>query len=173
MALLLGALMIQGVNPGPNMIVMFPEVFWGLIASMWLGNMILLVLNLPLVGMWVKLLSVPYRWLYPAILAFSCFGLYTLSFSSFDIYLMVLFGLVGFLFLILRCELVPFIIGVILGPMFEEHFQRAMLLARGDVTVFVSSPLSLVFNLISLGLVVVMVLPAVRRNKDSILEEEA
>jgi TctA family transporter len=172
MALMLGALMIQGVNPGPNMMIQHPTLFWGLIASMWIGNLMLLVLNLPLLGIWVKLLKVPYRWLYPAILVFSCFGLYTLNFRGFDLVLMVLFGVAGYVFVKLKCEPIPFILGIILGPMFEEYFRRTLLISHGDASVFFTSPLSAFFLTVTVALVIVMLLPAVRRGKSTALDQE-
>ncbi|MCB4768632.1 tripartite tricarboxylate transporter permease [Ancylobacter sp. Lp-2] len=156
MAMLLGALMMNGVNPGPNMIAQRPELFWGLIASMWIGNLMLLILNLPLIGMWVKILRVPYRWLFPAILVFSALGLYSLNLRAFDLYLMLGFGVGGYLLARLRCEPVPFIIGIILGPMLEEHFRRAMVISQGDPSVFVTSWLSLLFLVLSVLIVLLM-----------------
>lgn len=153
MALMLGALLIQGITPGPRIMQEQPTLFWGLIASMVIGNLLLLVLNLPLVRLWVKLLDVPYRWLCPAILTFGCVGIYSIGFAASDIYIAAAFGLAGYLFLKLDLELAPFILGFILAPMLEEHFRRAMLLSRGDLTVFVTHPLSATF----LGLIVVLI----------------
>ena len=156
MAMLLGALMMNGVNPGPNMINERPELFWGLIASMWIGNLMLLILNLPLIGIWVKILSAPYRWLFPAILVFSALGLYSLNLRAFDLYLMLGFGIAGYLLARLRCEPVPFIIGIILGPMLEEHFRRAMVISHGDPSVFLKSGLSLTFLVLTVAIVLLM-----------------
>ena len=132
MALMVGAMTIKGIQPGPQVMTSNPQLFWGLIASMWVGNLMLIVLNLPLIGMWIKLLTVPYRFLFPAILTFCCIGLYTLNNSSFDVYIAVIFGLIGYLFYKLGCEPAPLLLGFILGPMMEENLRRALLLSRGD-----------------------------------------
>ena len=166
MALMLGALMIQGITPGPQVINTHPGLFWGLIASMWIGNFLLVVLNLPLVGIWVKMLSVPYRWLYPLVLVFSCIGVYTVHNYSMDVAFAAFFGLLGFVFRKLECEPAPFILGFILGPMLEENFRRAMLQSRGDPTVFVTEPISVLFLAIALLWIILMVIPALRRKKD-------
>ena len=129
MALMIGAMMIQGIAPGPQVMTEQPELFWGLIASMWIGNLMLVVLNLPLIGMWVKLLTVPYRLLYPSILLFCCIGVYSLSNQPFDVMLAALFGILGYIFVKLECEPAPLILGFILGPMMEENLRRAMLLS--------------------------------------------
>ena len=166
MALMLGAMTIQGIAPGPQVMTKNPELFWGLIASMWLGNLMLIVLNLPLVGMWVKLLKVPYRWLFPSILMFVCVGNYSLNNSSMDIYLAAALGIVGYLFIKLGCEPAPLILGFVLGPLMEENLRRAMLISRGDPTVFFTRPISLSFMLVTLLLVIFMVAPAMRKKKE-------
>ncbi|MCQ4629191.1 tripartite tricarboxylate transporter permease [Shinella sp. CPCC 100929] len=171
MALLLGALMIHGITPGPQVMTSHPELFWGLVASMWIGNVMLVILNLPLVGLWVAFLKVPYRWLYPLILVFSCIGIYTVNMSASDIAFAAFFGLLGYVFLKLDCEPAPFILGFLLGPMIEENFRRAMLQSHGNLEVFVSSPLSAVFLAIALGLVILMVVPLVRKQKDQAIAE--
>ena len=142
MALMVGALIIQGIQPGPRMVEAQPDLFWGLIASMWVGNLMLLVINLPMIGMWVKLLQVPYKYLYPAILAFCCIGVYSLNNNVFDVYMTVLFAVFGYMCSKLRMEPAPMLIGFVLGPMMEEHLRRAMLLSRGDPMVFVQRPIS-------------------------------
>ncbi|GAB1412593.1 MAG: hypothetical protein AMXMBFR31_23650 [Candidatus Desulfobacillus denitrificans] len=141
MALMVGAMMIHGIAPGPQVMTQQPALFWGLIASMWLGNLMLVVLNLPMVGLWVKLLKVPYRLLYPAILLFCCIGVYSLNYSVFDVVLTALFGLLGVLFVKLGCEPAPLVLAFVLGPMMEENLRRALTLSRGDATVFVTSPI--------------------------------
>ena len=166
MALMLGAMTIQGIAPGPQVMTQKPELFWGLIASMWLGNLMLIVLNLPLVGMWVKLLKVPYRWLFPSILMFVCVGNYSLNNSSMDIYLAAALGIVGYLFIKLGCEPAPLILGFVLGPLMEENLRRAMLISRGDPTVFFTRPISLSFMLVTLLLIIFMVAPAMRKKKE-------
>jgi putative tricarboxylic transport membrane protein len=166
MALMLGALMIQGVTPGPQILTAHPQLFWGLIASMWIGNLFLVILNLPLVGLWVSMLKIPYRWLYPIILVFSCIGIYTVNHSSIDIWVMVGFGILGYAFMKLNCEPAPFILGFILGPMLEENFRRAMLLSRGDFAIFVTHPISAGFLIAGLALLALMIVPSIRRGKN-------
>lgn len=142
MALLLGALLIHGVQPGPLLITNNPEIFWGLIASFWIGNLLLLFLNLPLIGLWVRMLMIPYRILYPAILFFICFGAYAVRGNPVDIVLVLIFGLVGYGMKLLSLPAAPMLLGLVLGPMAEEHFRRALLIARGDPMVFVTQPIS-------------------------------
>src|SRR5688500_8171633 len=124
MALVVGAMTIKGIQPGPQVMTSNPQLFWGLIASMWVGNLMLIILNLPLIGIWIKLLTVPYRMLYPAILAFCGIGLYTLNNNNFDVYMAVIFGFVGYIFYKLECEPAPLLLGFILGPMMEENLRR-------------------------------------------------
>lgn len=145
MAILLGAMLMHGIVPGPQFIGQNPEMFWGLIVSFWIGNVLLLILNLPLIGIWVRLLSIPYRFLYPAMLFFICVGVYSVKNSMFDVYVAIIFGVVGYFMLLLRYPAAPLLLGFILGPMIEEHFRRAMLMGRGDFAVFVQSPISAVF----------------------------
>jgi TctA family transporter len=170
-ALMLGALMIQGIAPGPQFMTRNPDVFWGLIASMWIGNVFLVVLNLPMIGIWVRLLQVPYRYLFPAILLFCCIGVFSLSNSSFDILLMVAFGAFGYALLKFGCEPAPMLLGFVLGPMIEENLRRALLLSRGDPTVFVTRPLSLAMLLIAAMLVLAIALPALKRRRKEIFVE--
>src|SRR5262245_58794145 len=165
MALMLGALQIQGIQPGPEVMTMRPELFWGLVASMWIGNLMLVVLNLPMIGLWVKLLAVPYRLLFPAIMAFSAIGIYSVNNSSFEIYLTALFGILGFIWMKLGFPLAPMLLGYVLGPMMEENLRRAMLTAGGDPTVFVRRPISLVFILATAAILLVMIVPAVRKRR--------
>ena len=168
MAMMIGALMIHGISPGPRVMTERPELFWGLIASMWIGNLMLVILNLPLVGVWVKLLSVPYRLLFPAIMAFSAIGIYSVNNSSFEIYLTALFGVLGFVWTKLGFPAAPLLLGFVLGPMMEEHLRRAMLMARGDPTVFVTRPISLAFIVITAIIIVVMVAPVVKKRRGEI-----
>ena len=137
--------MIHGIAPGPTVMTQKPDLFWGLIASMWIGNLMLVVLNLPLIGLWVSLLKVPYRLLFPAIMVFSCIGIYSLNNSPFELYLTALFGLLGFLWMKLECSPAPLLLGFVLGPMMEENLRRAMLISRGDPMVFLTRPISLGF----------------------------
>jgi TctA family transporter len=168
MALMLGALTIQGIQPGPEVMTTRPELFWGLIASMWIGNALLVVLNLPMIGLWVKLLKVPYRFLFPAIMAFSAIGVYSVNNSSFEIYLTALFGVIGFIWIKLGCSPAPMLLGFVLGPMMEEHLRRAMLMSKGDPSVFVTRPISLGFIVVTVLILVVIVLPAVRNRRGEI-----
>ena len=172
MALMVGAMIIQGIQPGPQVMAEKPQLFWGMIVSMWIGNLMLVILNLPLIGMWIKLLTVPYRLLYPAILVFCCIGVYSLSNSPFDVVITACFGLVGYVFVKLDCEPAPLLLGFILGPMMEENLRRAMLLSRGDATTFVTRPLSATLLGISLLLLVVIMLPAIRKKREEAFVEE-
>jgi putative tricarboxylic transport membrane protein len=165
MALMLGALTIQGIQPGPEVMTTRPELFWGLIASMWIGNALLVILNLPMIGLWVKLLTVPYRLLFPAIMAFSAIGIYSVNNSSFEIYLTALFGIIGFLWIKLGCSPAPMLLGFVLGPMMEEHLRRAMLMSKGNPSVFFTRPLSLAFLIATILILVVMIAPAVRKRR--------
>jgi putative tricarboxylic transport membrane protein len=170
MALMLGALTIQGIQPGPEVMAQRPELFWGLIASMWIGNLMLVVLNLPLVGVWVTMLKVPYRMLFPAIMAFSAIGIYSVNNSAFEIYLAALFGILGFVWMRLGFSLTPMLLGFVLGPMLEENLRRAMLMSRGDPSVFLSRPISLGFIIATILILAVMVAPAVRKRREQIAE---
>ncbi len=166
MALMLGAMIIHGIVPGPSVMVEQPTLFYGLVASMWIGNLMLVVLNLPLVGLWVRLLSIPYHHLFPVIVALCCIGAYSLRNNVFDIYLMAAFGFLGTLLVALRCEPAPLLLGFILGPMLEEYLRRALILSRGDPTVFVTRPISAVLlALAAIGLIAV-VLPSVRKLRE-------
>jgi TctA family transporter len=171
MALMIGAMMIQGIAPGPQVMTERPQLFWGMIASMWVGNLMLVILNLPLIGLWVRLLAVPYRILYPAILLFCCIGVYSVNNQTFDIMLTCLFGLLGYVCVKLACEPAPLILGFILGPMMEENLRRAMLLSRGDPMVFVTKPISAVLLGISLVLLLIVVAPAVRAKREEAFQE--
>jgi TctA family transporter len=163
MALMLGALTIQGIQPGPTVMTQKPELFWGLIASMWIGNLMLVVLNLPLIGVWVKLLSVPYRLLFPAIMAFSAIGIYSVNNSAFEIYLTALFGVLGFVWMRLGFSPAPMLLGFVLGPMMEENLRRAMLMSRGDPTVFFTRPISAGFIIATVLIVIAMAAPGIRK----------
>src|SRR5213076_3332113 len=172
MALMIGALMIQGIAPGPQVMNEKPQLFWGLIASMWVGNLMLVVLNLPLIGMWVKLLTVPYRYLYPSILVFMAIGVYSLSNNAFDVLIMSVFGVLGYICVKLECEPAPMILGFFLGPLMEENLRRAMLLSRGDPMVFLQKPISATFIVISVALLVIIALPALRKTRDEAFAAE-
>src|SRR5262245_19416203 len=171
MALMIGALMIQGIAPGPQVMNEKPQLFWGLIASMWVGNLMLVILNLPLIGMWIKLLSVPYRYLYPSILVFMAIGVFSLSNSPFDVLIMAIFGVLGWICVKLECEPAPMILGFILGPLMEENLRRAMLLSRGDPFVFFQKPISLGFMIASAVLLAIVALPAIRKQREEAFVE--
>jgi putative tricarboxylic transport membrane protein len=170
MALMLGALTIQGIQPGPQVMTAKPDLFWGLIASMWIGNLMLVLLNLPLVGLWVSILRVPYRLLFPAIMAFSAIGIYSVNASTIEIYLAALFGVLGFVWMKLGFSPTPMLLGFVLGPMMEENLRRAMLMARGDVAVFVTRPISLAFLVATALILIATTAPTLRRRRADIAE---
>jgi len=172
MALMVGAMTIHNIQPGPQVMTSNPELFWGLIASMWIGNLMLVILNLPLIGMWIKLLSVPYRLLFPAIVLFCAIGVYSTNNNTFDIWLVALFGLIGYIFMKLGCEPAPLLLGFILGPMMEENLRRALLLSRGDWSVFVTRPLSGSLLAAALVLLIIVLLPAVKAKRQEAFVEE-
>jgi TctA family transporter len=171
MALMVGAMIIQGIVPGPNVATEQPALFWGVIASMWIGNLMLIVLNLPLIGMWVRLLKVPYHVLFPVIIAFSSIGVYSVKGNVFDLFAVAAFGLLGYLFLKLRCEPAPLLLGFVLGPLLEENLRRAMILGRGDPSVFVTRPISAGLLLLTAAVIAVMLLPRVRRKREEVFVE--
>jgi TctA family transporter len=171
MALMVGAMTIHSIQPGPQVMTSNPKLFWGLIVSMWIGNLMLVVLNLPLIGIWVKLLQVPYRLLYPAILLFCCIGVYSIQNSVFDVFLTAIFGVLGWIFVKLECEPAPLLLGFILGPMMEENLRRAMLLSRGDPTVFVTRPISAVMLAMAVALLLIIVAPSVRKKREEAFHE--
>ncbi|EKD99298.1 MAG: hypothetical protein ACD_23C00030G0001, partial [uncultured bacterium] len=172
MALMVGAMTIHNIQPGPQVMSSNPELFWGLIASMWIGNAMLIVLNLPLIGIWIKLLSVPYRWLYPAIVLFCAIGVYSTNNNTWDIWMVGLFGIIGYVFIQLGMEAAPLLLGFILGPMMEENLRRALLLSRGDWSVFVTRPLSAGLLLAALALLALVLLPAFKRTRDVAFVED-
>jgi putative tricarboxylic transport membrane protein len=172
MAMMVGAMTIHNIQPGPQVMTNNPSLFWGLIASMWVGNLMLVVLNLPMIGMWIKLLTVPYRILYPAILMFCAIGVYTISNASFDVVQTAFFGFLGVLFVKLECEPAPLLLGFVLGPMMEENLRRALLLSRGDATVFVTRPLSAALLAAAMLLIIVIALPNIRRKREEAFQEE-
>jgi putative tricarboxylic transport membrane protein len=165
MALMVGAMTIKGIQPGPQVMTSNPELFWGLIASMWVGNLMLVILNLPLIGIWIKLLTVPYRFLFPAIVTFCCIGSYSLNNNNFDVFMTAVFAVIGYAFYKLGCEPAPLLLGFILGPMMEENLRRALLLSRGDWTTFVSRPLSAALLAAAVLMVVVVMLPSIKAKR--------
>jgi TctA family transporter len=172
MALMIGAMTIQGITPGPNVITNNPGLFWGLIASMWVGNAMLIVLNLPLIGIWVKLLRVPYSILFPAIIAFCCVGVYSVSSSPFGVYLIVISGLLGYFLTKLGCEWAPFFLGFVLGPLFEHQLRRTMLISGGDWTVFFTRPISAVLLAVAALVLIVIALPMISKKREEVFVEE-
>ena len=172
MALMIGAMMIQGIAPGPQVMTERPQLFWGMIASMWVGNAMLVVLNLPLVGMWIKLLTIPYRILFPSILLFCTIGVYSVQNSAFDSILTALFGLFGYICVKTESEPAPMLLGYILGPLMEENLRRAMLLSRGDPIVFFQRPISAVMLVLAILLLLIIVLPNVRKKREEAFVEE-
>jgi len=165
MALMVAAMMIHNIQPGPQVMTSNPKLFWGLIVSMWIGNLMLVILNLPLVGMWVKLLSVPYRVLYPAILLFCCIGAYSINNNVFDVFMTIPFAILGYIFKKLDCEPAPMLLGFVLGKLMEEYLRRAMTLSRGDWTVFFTRPLSATLLVLAIILLVIVFLPAISRKR--------
>jgi putative tricarboxylic transport membrane protein len=171
MALMIGAMIIHGIQPGPQIMTAKPDLFWGMIASMWVGNFLLVVLNLPLIGMWVKLLTLEYRYLYPAILLFCCIGVYSISNASMDVLLAALFGFIGYSFIKLDMEPAPLLLGFVLGPMMEENLRRALLLSRGEPAVFFTRPISLTLLVISVLLVILVAAPSISRKREEAFQE--
>jgi TctA family transporter len=172
MALMVGAMTIHNIQPGPQVMTSNPELFWGLIASMWLGNAMLIILNLPLIGMWIKLLSVPYKYLFPAIVLFCAIGVYSTNNNTFDIWMVAAFGFIGYAFFKLGCEPAPLLLGFILGPMMEENLRRALLLSRGDWIVFVTRPISAGLLAAALLLLIIVLLPAVKSKREEAFVED-
>jgi TctA family transporter len=172
MALMVGAMTIHNIQPGPQVMTSNPSLFWGLIVSMWIGNLMLVVLNLPLIGMWIKLLTVPYRMLYPAILLFCCIGVYSLSNSTWDVYMTAMFGFIGYIFVKLECEPAPLMLGFVLGPMMEENLRRAMLLSRGDPLTFVTRPISLGLLIAAAALLAIVLAPALQKKREEVFVED-
>jgi len=172
MALMIGALIIQGIQPGPTVVTDQPALFWGIIVSMWVGNLFLIILNLPMIGLWVRLVTVPYHLLYPAILVFCAIGVYSLNNQPFDVLLMAIFGLLGYLFAKLECEPAPLMLGFILGPMMEEYLRRALVLSRGDATTFLTRPISAAMLALALIAVFLVLVPAFRKTREQAFQEE-
>ncbi|WP_137920029.1 tripartite tricarboxylate transporter permease [Hydrogenophaga sp. 2FB] len=172
MALMVGAMTIHNIQPGPQVMTSNPELFWGLIASMWIGNAMLIILNLPLIGMWIKLLAVPYRWLFPAIVLFCAIGVYSTNNNNFDIWMVALFGVIGYLFIKLGCEPAPLLLGFILGPMMEEYLRRALLISRGDWSVFVTRPISATLLAVAALLLLIVLLPSIKKKREEAFVEE-
>jgi putative tricarboxylic transport membrane protein len=171
MALMVGAMTIHGIVPGPQVMTKQPELFWGMIASMWIGNLMLVIINLPLVGLWVRLLRVPYRHLFPMIVIFCCIGIYSVNNAPFDVFMTALWGLIGYWLIKHDFEPAPMILGFVLGPLMEENLRRAMLIARGDATVFFTRPISAVLLAISFALLALAMLPMIRKRREEVFTE--
>jgi TctA family transporter len=172
MALMIGAMIIQGIVPGPEVATSQPKLFWGIIASMWVGNVLLVLLNLPLIGLWVRLLTVPYYVLFPAILTFASIGVYSVASNPFDLYTMAAFGLLGYILAKLDCEPAPLLLGFVIGPMLEEHLRRAMIISRGDPMVFFERPISAGLLIATVIVMVIVFLPSVRKKREEVFVEE-
>jgi TctA family transporter len=172
MALMVGAFIIQGITPGPDVIHERPELFWGLVVSMWIGNLLLVLLNLPLIGIWVRMLTIPYNVLFPSIIAFACIGCYSLGLNVFDIYAIAFFGVVGYALVKLGCEPAPLLLGFVLGPLLEEHLRRAMIIARGNPVIFLTRPISAVLLAAAVAAIVFAVLPAIRKKREEVFQDE-
>ena len=172
MALMVGAFILQGITPGPNVINDQPALFWGIIASMWIGNVMLVLLNLPLIGLWVKLLSIPYRALFPAIVLFACIGCYSINQNVYDVYAIAFFGVLGYVLMRFGCEPAPLLLGFVLGPLLEEHLRRAMIISRGDATVFLTRPISATLLGLALLAVIIAVLPSIRKKRNEVFVED-
>jgi TctA family transporter len=171
MALMIGAMIIHGIQPGPQIMTSRPDLFWGMIASMWVGNLMLVILNLPLIGMWVKLLTVKYDYLFPAILIFCCVGVYSINNAPMDVLLAALFGFIGYAFIKFDMEPAPLLLGFVLGPMMEENLRRALLLSRGDPAVFVERPISRYLLIVALLLLVLVMAPAIKKKRAEVFVE--
>ncbi|RJE82365.1 tripartite tricarboxylate transporter permease [Paracoccus onubensis] len=171
MALMIAALMIHSIQPGPQVMTSNPVLFWGLIASMWIGNLMLVILNLPLVGLWVRMLQIPYRILFPSVLMFCVIGVFSMSNSTFDVWITLPFAALGYLWRRLGCEPAPLLLGMVLGPMMEEYLRRAMILSRGDWTVFVTEPLSCALLLLAAILILLVMLPSIRRTRKDVFAD--
>jgi TctA family transporter len=170
MALMIGALMIQGIAPGPRVMTDRPELFWGVVASMWVGNVMLVILNLPLVGIWTRLLRVPYRLLFPAIVVFCSVGVFAVNQNFVGLFIMAFFAIFGYAALKFGCEPAPFVLAFILGPLMEQYLRRAMLISRGDPTVFVTEPISLSFLIASAILLAIIMIPVVRIKREQAMQ---
>ncbi len=172
MALMVGAIIIHGISPGPNVINDEPELFWGLIVSMWIGNLMLVLLNLPLIGIWVRMLMIPYRYLYPTIIVFAAIGTFAIGSNPWHIFAIAFFGLLGYALIKLGCEPAPLLLGFVLGPLLEDHLRRSLIISRGDLSIFLTRPISAVLIAMAVGALIVAVLPAIRRQREVVFSEE-
>ena len=172
MALMFGAFIIHGITPGPTVIDREPALFWGLIVSMWIGNFFLVLLNLPLIGIWVKMLTIPYKMLYPAIIAFAAIGTYSLGLNAWDVFMIAFFGVLGYVLIKLGCEPAPLLLGFVLGPLLEDHLRRSLIISRGDLTIFVERPVSAILLIVAAAAFAFAVLPSIRRRREVVFAEE-
>jgi putative tricarboxylic transport membrane protein len=172
MALMIGAFIIHGIQPGPSVISDEPALFWGLIVSMWVGNLFLVLLNLPLIGIWVKMLTIPYKMLFPAIIAFSAIGTFSLGLNAWHVFAIAFFGVLGYGLIKLGCEPAPLLLGFVLGPLLEDHLRRSLIISRGDLSIFISTPVSAVLLALAVGAIVLSVLPAIRQKREVVFSEE-
>ncbi|WP_433831681.1 tripartite tricarboxylate transporter permease [Actinoplanes sp. CA-015351] len=172
MALMVGAFIVHGITPGPNVINDEPALFWGLIASMWIGNVLLVLLNLPLIGIWVRMLRIPYQVLFPMIILFAAVGTYSLNFNAYDVYAIAFFGLLGYVLIKCGCEPAPLLLGFVLGPLLEENLRRALIISRGDPSVFLTRPISAALLLLAAAALAITVLPAIRQRRDTVFTDE-
>ena len=170
-ALMVGAMIIHGIQPGPSVISEQPSLFWGIVVSMWIGNLMLIILNLPLIGMWVRMIMIPYQYLYPGILVFCAIGVFSLKNAEFDIYLMGLFGVLGYVFSKLGCEAAPMLLAFILGPLMEEYLRRAMLLSRGNPWVFLQRPISATLLVIAVLALCSVLIPSFSKTREEVFVE--
>lgn len=171
MALMIGAMMIQGITPGPQIMTAKPDLFWGVIVSMWAGNLMLVILNLPMIGIWIQLLKVPYRLLYPTILLLCVIGVYSVNNATFDLVVLSVFGVMGYVFVKIGCEPAPLLLGFILGPLLEEYFRRALIMSHGDLSVFVRNPISGTIIAMAAVLLLIVVLPSIRKKREEAFQE--
>jgi putative tricarboxylic transport membrane protein len=172
MALMVGAMTIHGIIPGPQVMTKSPNLFWGMIASMWVGNLMLLIINLPLIGLWVRLLKVPYRLMFPAILMFCCIGIYSINSLPTDVMFIGFFGLVGYALVKLGFEPAPLLLGFVLGRLMEENLRRALIISRGELTTFIERPISAGLLIVAVALLVLALLPSIRKGRDEIFVED-
>src|SRR5690606_4164852 len=171
MALMVGAMTIHGIVPGPQVIQHQPALFWGMIASMWIGNLMLLIINLPLIGVWVRLLKVPYRLMFPAIVVFCCIGIYSMNNSGLQVFMVAVFGLFGYMLVKFGFEPAPLLLGFVLGQLMEEKLRQALVISRGSFITFFDRPVSALLLALALALVVVAVLPSIRSRRDTVFQE--
>ena len=172
MALMVGALIIHGITPGPNIINDEPALFWGLIVSMWIGNFFLVLLNLPLIGIWVKMLAIPYKILFPVIIAFASIGTYSLGLNAWDVFMIAFFGVLGYALVKVGCEPAPLLLGFVLGPLLEDHLRRSLIISRGDLMTFVERPVSAGLLALAVVALVLAVLPAIRKKREVVFADE-